>query len=215
MVRSRSLRHPEDAEDGGSRHSDPIRVATDFFAALALRDWEVAVGYVEPRSLVEFRESQLANIVSWAERRDEIRSSRARQHTFGWSSDGVLSAERLQRHGDVRLYAFPGAPTLRELAALPVEIFAARLLAAGRDSPGAYRVFGHVLERDDLAHVAYRPVYETLHYDELDVALIHLRRHDGRWQVVFRQELADGTLILFHMDDPDDSDESTATVHLG
>ena len=212
MVPSRSLHLPGDAERRGDDHADPTDVATDFFAALALQDWERAVRLVEPRSLDEFRESQLALFASWAEQRDVIRRARVEQSMYSWTSDGVLRPEQLERHGDVRLKAFPDAPTLRELAALPAETFAARHLAAGRFAASAYRVFGHVLERDDVAHVVYRPIGEELHSERLDVAVLHLRRRDERWQVLLSRELADGTFILFHLDEPDEADDSVIDV---
>ena len=201
MVPSRSLHLPGDAS--GGEHQDPTEVATGFFAALALHDWERAVHLAEPRSLDEFRESQLALFAAWAEQRDVSRRARAERRDYSWSSDGVLRAEQLDQHGDVRLEAVAGAPTLRELAALPAATFAARHLAAGRMHPGAYRVLGHVLEGDDLAHVMYRPIHGASQYDQLLVTVLHLRRHGERWQVLLRQEIADGTFILFHLDEPD------------
>ena len=208
MVPSRSLHRPGDAETGGDERPDPTDVATDFFAALSLQDWEGAVRFAEPHSLAEFRESQLALFTSWAEQRDVVRRARAEQRDFMWGADEMLSAEKLERHGDVRLHAFRGAPTLRELAALRAEDFAARQLAAGRNTPSAYRVFGHVLEGDDIAHVLYRPIDGGLHHEGLEVSVLHLRRRDGSWQVLLRQDLADGTFILFHLDDLDETDRS-------
>ncbi len=123
-------------------------------------------------------------------------------------SEHALDAELLDRHGDVPLHAFDGAPTIRELAVLPAETFAARFLGASRPAPGAYRVLGHVLEGDDTAHVVYRPIHEGLTGDPLGVAVLHARRQDGRWQVLLNQELADAAFILFHLDDSDDPDES-------
>jgi hypothetical protein len=38
--------------------------------------------------------------------------------------------------------------------------------------------------------------------------VLHLRRHDGSWQVLLGQDLADGTFILFHLDDLDETDGS-------
>jgi hypothetical protein len=208
MVSTSSVRHSEDAGNGDSRHADPTRVATDFFAALAVQDWESAIGHVEPRSLAEFRQSQLAQLVSWAAHNDEIRQARSDRKTYIAMSEVVLDAELLERHGDVRLHAFAGAPTILELAALPAETFAARVLAASRIAPCAYRVFGHVLEGDDTAHVVYRPIHAGFAGDSLDVAVLHARRHDGRWRVLLSHELADAAFILFHLDDPDDRDES-------
>lgn len=181
MVPSRSLRLPGDAANGGNGHTDPTRVATDFFAALALQDWDAAVGMVEPRSLVDFRDSQLTLFASWAEQR------------------GIV------HHDDVTLRAFAGAPTLRELAGLSAEVFAARYLAAGSGAPSAYRVLGHVLESEDVAHVVYRPIHQEASADALDVAVVHLRRHDGHWCVLMSQELADDAFILFDLDDLEDS----------
>jgi hypothetical protein len=183
-------------------------VATDFFAALALQDWDDAVHYVEPRSLAEFRESQLALFASWVDQRDAIRRARAEGRVHSWGADDVLRAEQLERHGDVSLNAFAGAPTLRELAALSATGFAARYLAAGRNAPSAYRVFGHVLESDDVAHVVYRPIQAGYVGDPLRVAVLHLRRHDERWCVLMSEELADGAFILFHLDLPDEQGES-------
>ena len=153
-------------------------------------------------------------ITSWAEQRDVIRRARAEGHAVGWTSDGVLRSDQLERHGDIRLEAFPGAPTLRELAALPAETFAARHLAAGDLAPSAYRVFGHVLESDDIAHVVYRPIEDAPEHRRLDVAALHLRRHGDRWQVLLPQELADGGFVLFHLDEPDESDDSVIDVRL-
>jgi len=214
MVPSRSLELPGDAENGGAERADPTDVATDFFAALALQDWERAIHFAEPRSLAEFRDSQLALFTSWAEQRDASQRARESGRMHSWSSDGVLRPEDVERHGDVRFEAFPGAPTLRELAALPAATFAARHLAAGRIAPGAYRVFGHVLESDDIAHVVYRAIYDALQDDQLQVAVLHLRRHDEQWQVLLRRELADGAFILFHLDEPDDSDDSVIDVRV-
>jgi hypothetical protein len=214
VVPSRSLHLPGDAENGGDERADPTDVATDFFGALSLQDWERAVALVEPRSLDEFRESQLALFTSWAEQRDERRRMRAERRDHMWTSDGALSAEQLERYGDVRLRAFTGAPTLRELAALSAEIFAARHLAAARLAPSAYRVFGHVLESDDIAHVVYRPIDEALQRERLDVAVLHLRRHDWQWQVLLRQDLADGMFILFDLDEPDESDDRLTDASL-
>ena len=208
MVPSRSPHLPGDAENGGDTHPDPTRVATDFFAALALQDTDDAVGYVDPYSLTEFRESQLALFASWVDQRDAIRRARAEGRSHGWGSDGVLSAEQLERHGDVSLNAFAGAPTLRELAALPAAGFAARYLAAGRNAPSAYRVFGHVFESDDVAHVVYRPIQAGYVGDPLRVAVLHLRRRDERWCVLMSEELADGAFILFHLDFPEEPGES-------
>ena len=208
MVPSRSLPPSENAENGGDRHADPTEVATDFFAALALQDWDDAVGYLEPQSLAEFRESQLALFASWVEQRDAIRRARAEGRGHGWGSDGVLRPEQLERHGDVSLNAFAGAPTLRELATLPAAGFAARYLAAGRNAPSAYRVFGHVLESADVAHVVYRPIQAGYVGDPLRVAVLHLRHHDGEWCVLMGEELADGAFILFHLDFPEEPGES-------
>jgi hypothetical protein len=209
MAPSRSLRHPEDAEDGGNRDSDPTRVATDFFAALALQDWEDAIRYVEPRSLVEFRESQLGLFGAWASQRDELRHARTdpNRKTYVSVWDSAFHPEVLERHGDVRLHAFGDAPTLRELARLPAAMFAERYLAAGRGGPSAYRVFGHVLEGEDVAHVVYRPIDAATGADSLDVAVLHARRHDGRWYVLLSREIVDEVFILFHLDEPDDLDE--------
>ena len=71
-------------------------------------------------------------------------------------------------------------------------------------------MFGHVLEGEDIAHVVYRPIDEASHREALDVSVLHLRRHDGRWQVLLRQDLADGTFVLFHLDDLDESDDSVS-----
>lgn len=192
------------------RRPDPTRVATDFFAALALGDWQDAVRYVEPQSLAEFRESQLALFASWAAQRDEIRRARRDRGTYVAFSDSPFDAELLERHGDVRLHAMAGAPTLREVAALPAQAFAARFLAAGRGAPGAYRVLGHIYENDAIAHVVYRPIHEGTRPDSLDVAVLHARRHDGRWYVLLSHELADAALVLFHLDDSPDDDEGIA-----
>lgn len=214
MVPSRSFHLPGDAESGGDECPDPTDVATDFFAALSLQDWERAIQFAEPRSLTEFRESQLALFASWAEQRDAISRARVEQSMYSWTSEGVLRTEQLERHGDLRLQAFPGAPTLRELAALPAEIFAARYLAVADLAPSAYRVFGYVLESDDIAHVVYRRIYEAVQPDRLDVAVLHLRRHDERWQVLLPRELAEGAFILFHLDEPDETDDSVIDIRL-
>ncbi|MFL5619853.1 MAG: hypothetical protein ACJ79A_15835 [Gemmatimonadaceae bacterium] len=200
MVPTPSRRPAGDAENGGSRDADPSGVATAFFAALALQDWEDAVRYVEPRSLAEFRESQLAMFVSWVSQREEMRRVSGKEGLFGWSTDGVLRTETLEQHGDVRLNTFSGSPTLRELAALPAEAFASRFLAAARVAPAAYRVFGHVLEGDDIAHVVYRAIDAGVRTDPLDVSVLHVRRHDDRWHVLLSHDLADGAFILFHLD---------------
>ena len=212
MVPSRSLHLPGDAESGGDERTDPTAVATEFFTALSLEDWERAVRLAEPRSVDEFRESQLALFASWAEQRDALRRARAERRGHSWSSDGVLRPEQLERHGDVGLEAFPGAPTLRELAALPASTFAARHLAAGRSAPTAYRVLGHVLEGYDVAHVVYRAVHDAALDDPLRVAVLHLRRHGEQWQVLLREDLADGAFVLFHLDEPDDPDDSVIDV---
>jgi len=215
MVPSRSLPPTEDAENGGDRHADPTELATDFFAALALQDWDDAVRFLEPHSLAEFRESQLAQFASWVEQRDAIRRARAERRGHSWGSDEVLRAEQLERHGNVTLNAFAGAPTLRELAELPAENFAARFLAAGRNAPSAYRVFGHVLEGDDVAHVVYRPIQAGYVGDPLRVAVLHLRRHDAEWCVLMSEQLADGAFILFHLDFPEEPGESDLEVGPG
>ena len=207
MVPTPSVGLPHDAENGGGRHADPTCVVTDFFAALALQDWEDAVRYVEPRSLAEFRESQLAMLAAWAAHRDELRRARGDRNTYIAVTKNVLDSEMLERHGDVRLHAFAGGPTLLEVAALPAETFAMRFLAASRMAPSAYRVFGHVLESDDVAHVVYRPIGEALQRERLDVAVLHLRRHEGMWQVLLSPELADGTFILFHLDQPVETED--------
>ena len=208
MIPTSSVRPHPDAKNGGSSDDDPTHVAADFFTALALEDWEHAVRYVEPRSLAEFRESQLAQLVSWAVHRHETRQARSDRNTHITMSEHALDAELLDRHGDVPLHAFDGAPTIRDLAVLPAETFAARFLGASRPAPGAYRVLGHVLEGDDTAHVVYRPIHDGLAGDPHGVAVLRARRHDGRWHVLLNQELADAAFILFHLDDPDDPDES-------
>ena len=71
-----------------------------------------------------------------------------------------------------------------------------------------------MLEGDDVAHVVYRPIDEALQHERLDVAVLHLRRHDDRWQVLLSQELADGAFILFHLDEPTESDDSVIDVRL-
>jgi hypothetical protein len=205
MVPSRSPQSQGDAENGGNGHADPTRVATDFFAALGLQDWDDAIGFMEPRSLVDFRASQLALFASLIEQRDAGGRARAELRSYGWSSDGEQYAEQLRRYGDVTLRAFPGAPSLRQLAELSAEVFAARYLAAGSGSPSAYRVIGHVVESDDIAHVIYRPILEGTTDDALRVAVVHLRRHDGHWCVLMSQELADDAFILFDLDDLEDS----------
>ena len=189
------------------RHPDPTRVATEFFAALEVGDWDGAVRQVEPRSLAEFREAQLALFTSWAAQRDEFRRARSHRESYLSVSDSTFDAEVLERHGDVRLHALAGAPTLAEVAALPAETFAARLLAAGRAAPSAYRVFGHVLEDDDVAHIVYHPIHEGTRSESLDVAVLHARRHDGRWYVLLSHDLADAAFVLFHLDDPPEADE--------
>ena len=207
MVPSRSLPRPGDAENGGTHRDDPTRVATDFFGALTLEDWEGAVRFVAPSALAAFRESQLALFVSWAEQRDTLTRARAEKKAFVWTSDGVLRAEQLERHGDVRLHAFAGAPTLRELAAMPADAFAARFLAAVPGGPTGYRVLGNVLEDETLAHVLYRPIQEGYVGDPLDVAVLRARRDGDGWRVLLNRELSDSTFILFHLDEPDEPAE--------
>ena len=202
---------PELAHVAPYGRADPTRVATDFFGALTLQDWEGAVQFVAADSLAGFREAQLALFLSWASKRSEIRRARDDRTPFGWSSDGVLRAEDLALHGDVRLHAFADAPTLRELAALPADVFAARFLAAVRGRPTGYRVFGHVLENDDLAHVVYRPIQEGFVGDPLDVAVLHTRRRGDGWHVLLSRELADSSFILFHLDEPDEGAERPAS----
>jgi hypothetical protein len=160
---------------------------------------------VDPSSLAEFRERELASLVSWAIHRDAMRRARRQGGgSFGWSSDGVLRAEELEQHGDVPLRGFPGAPTLRELAALPADAFGARFLAACRRGPATYHVFGHVPEGDDLAHVVYRDEGPGGRYmDSIHVDVLHARRLDGRWFVQLNRDVADGTWIMLRLDELD------------
>ncbi|HEX5179858.1 MAG TPA: hypothetical protein VFW04_11035 [Gemmatimonadaceae bacterium] len=115
------------------------------------------------------------------------------------STKGGLDPAKIERFADERLEAFRDSPTLAELVALaPVQFCALFLEAIGRPV-GPYRVFGCVLERDDLTHVIYR-AQAGRYRGSIQVDVLQARCRNGPWRLVPGREIISG--IMLSLDRP-------------
>ncbi len=177
--------------------------AEDFFLALEEARWADAVGFVDPEAIEDFHSRELASVVSWAENRVAMRKAAESGVGMYWyTSDSVLSEDKLAQFADTTLRAVPGAATLGDLAKFSPSEFLALFLelsnppaAPTKDGPFARahrRVLGQVTEGDALAHVVYRRESPAIKYDNpYHIETVPVVRRDGRWYVALSSRYHD------------------------
>lgn len=176
-----------------SSHLQPSwrQVAEQFFQALSDAQWMEAATLVDPASASLFRERQLASLVGWAQQLDALKAWRKRAEggSFGWSSNGIVTSERLAATADTTLAAVPGVTTLGELASLSAAAFIAKYFEVS-NSPdskagvAARRILGGVAEGEFTVHVLYRDESPGITYsDPYHVDHLRLKRNSNDWFV--------------------------------
>ena len=99
---------------------------------------------MDPSDLTAFRDRELAVLTDRAAM--SVQARREGRRPTSWSSEAVLSPERLAEFGSEPQVPFPGTPTLAQLALLsPLEFFIACLNA---HAAGVERMTAHALARD-------------------------------------------------------------------
>src|SRR6266567_3875588 len=146
----------------------PTQIVEGAFTAFERQDWDRLASLVHPERLASFQREQVAYIIAWTQSKEaRARAKRENVGVFMLSYDDTLSPEVVSGVADVKVTAFPGAPTIGELAHLAPTAFFTRWCQAvyGADSRhglGAMvshdrrEVIGQVFEGDTLAHVLYR-----------------------------------------------------------
>jgi len=164
----------------------PLDAAHALFEALARKNWSAAAALVDPESLGEWRELQVALLADEAEdlSRPEPPGATMRQVLV----DTEIVGARLRAYGGTVLPNLGFNLTLSELAALPASDLLARYLeliarfrevSAERPVPD---VIGAVLENDSTAHVLYR--WEGLAWPQTprEVSVLSLRKGSTGWR---------------------------------
>lgn len=176
--------------------ASPQTVARDFFAAIDGRRWREAASLVDPEQLGPYREETLSTLVSYAQRREELRRRprRGSGALMPLSIDGKLDTLALARVGDMPFPPSPGVRTLRDLAALPPAEFLARYFEAidprsdermkGGVDWSKVRILGAVTDGDSIGHVLYRSEAPGARYDDpYHVQVLATVRRGDRWYV--------------------------------
>jgi hypothetical protein len=181
-----------DSSRVSAERATPQKVAKQFFAALNERRWDDAIALCDPGSLGRFRDHELASLIAWAENREDM--ARVPGQLFGFSTEDVLSGDRLAKQATVSLRAAPGMPTIGYLAALSPAGFAAFCLkqADSADPPNGDdvterargSVIGVVTEGESVAHVLFRFVGGGWNYDDpYYVELMRLCKGAAGWLI--------------------------------
>jgi hypothetical protein len=190
----------------GRSQESPSQVAQRYFDAVARQQWDAAVALADPAAVRRFRNFALSTFVVVASRHDELERELKPQTgngaLFPLRIDSVARPSDLERVGAWRIPAYPGSPTVGELAAMtPQELFARSYPISeiecfdGECRPlrrhPRYIVVASAIENDSVAHALYRQdPADTTHGrsgDEGDpwgVEVLHLFRRAGSpWRV--------------------------------
>jgi len=184
----------------------PTQTVQAAFAALAQRDWLALANIVDPTRLEKFRQEELGFILLWARQKDSIAEAKRQERPWSLSGRDSVSPETVAKVGHVQVPAFPGSPTVAQLAAIPPAEFFARWcgVAYGADAERdpvqevvglERRTIGQVLEGDTMAHVLYRRESRHVDMDELKIDLpgrvmeMPLKRSGRRWLLLLNDDL--------------------------
>jgi hypothetical protein len=186
----------------------PSQVADTFFAALGSQQWRTAASMLDSASASAFRDRELALLIAL---RSDTPLGRATSDSGGSIMAVITPAtpdpSALRSVADSPLTLFSDVRTVGALAALPTLEFAARYLEVSQRSlrslhaeettaaidhePRTYRVLGHVIEGDSMAHVLYRTTDdEFTDREPHSVAVLHLRRSGIEWRLLLPSDLA-------------------------
>jgi hypothetical protein len=185
-----------------SAQSPPATVAQRYFAAIVAQQWDSAAALVDPVSQRGFRNRVLSYLLFVAEQRPTIRRSMQGSGSGGLAAgdlDAAPTAAQLAKYGEWHVGVYPGAPAIKDLAALSPADLLARSYAASSvlciegscqaERPlGRPLVLGAVIESDSIAHALYRETRSdtsTLAHgeDRWRVEVIHLFKRDDGWLV--------------------------------
>ncbi|HEV8265599.1 MAG TPA: hypothetical protein VGQ06_11680 [Gemmatimonadales bacterium] len=184
----------------------PTETVQAAFTALQHHDCPRLAALVDPGRLETFKQQQLAMLVSWAQKKDEIAAAERDGGEWSLASDDSVSAEAIAAVASIRVPTLTGSPTMAELATDSPSAFFIRLCSVvygkgDRDDPvrdisGLQRqLIGQVLEGDTLAHVVYRRETRYVENEVLYSGLpgqpmvMSLRRPGQRWRLLLNDDI--------------------------
>ncbi len=176
----------------------PAETVRSAFSAFEHHNWETLAALVDSERLVSFQREQLAYLVAWIN--SQAARTQSAHDSIGWimlSYADSLSAEALAQFGGLKVAAFPGTPTIADLAQLsPAKFFSRWCDAAYEARPeggpaGAKTqmrryTIGEVRETDRLAHVLYRSDQYT---GVWPVDRMPLRRSASGWGLLLNDDI--------------------------
>lgn len=181
----------------------PTQTLQGAFEALAQRDWQSLVDFVDPKALDSLRQENLGLAILKAE---QVQAGK--EPSGGYNPREVVIADHLAKVGAQQVPGFPNHPAVAELAALSSRDFFIRWCQAAYGSsaqrdpvdevPGLYRrILGSVTEGPDLAQILYRREVRGVDMGKPYVSLpgrvtvMPMRRTDDKWLLSLNDDVGE------------------------